>query len=78
MPTLQVVATHLPPEEIEGIRQMFIDMDKDGSGTISFEELREGQYEAMGWVPCHQMQCQTATVQAAYNHHSQQHTPAII
>lgn len=40
---LQVVATHLPPEEIEGIRQMFIDMDKDGSGTISFEELREGE-----------------------------------
>jgi calcium-dependent protein kinase len=39
---LQVVATHLPPEEIEGIRQMFMDLDADGSGTISFEELREG------------------------------------
>lgn len=39
---LRVVATHLPPEEIEGIRQMFMDMDADGSGTISFEELREG------------------------------------
>jgi calcium-dependent protein kinase len=39
----QVVATHLPPEEIEGIRQMFMDMDTDGSGTISFEELREGE-----------------------------------
>jgi calcium-dependent protein kinase len=37
-----VVATHLPPEEIEGIRQMFMDLDADGSGTISFEELREG------------------------------------
>lgn len=39
---LRVVATHLPPEEIEGIRQMFMDLDADGSGTISFEELREG------------------------------------
>lgn len=34
---LRVVATHLPPEEVEGIRQMFMDMDSDGSGTISFE-----------------------------------------
>lgn len=34
---LRVVATHLPLEEVEGIRQMFVDMDSDGSGTISFE-----------------------------------------
>jgi calcium-dependent protein kinase len=39
---LQVIATNLPPEEIEGIRRMFGEMDDDGSGTISFEELREG------------------------------------
>lgn len=44
LPNIQVVATHLPPEEVEGVRQMFIDMDKDNSGTISFEELREGMY----------------------------------
>jgi Ca2+-binding EF-hand superfamily protein len=37
-----VIATSLPPEEIEGIRRMFMEMDHDGSGTISFEELREG------------------------------------
>jgi hypothetical protein len=42
------VATHLPPEEIEGIRQMFMDLDADGSGTISFEELREGE-GGVGW-----------------------------
>lgn len=40
----QVIATSLPPEEIEGIRQMFQEMDHDGSGNISFEELREGEH----------------------------------
>lgn len=39
---LRVIASSLPPEEIEGIRRMFTEMDDDGSGTISFEELREG------------------------------------
>ncbi|GBF97666.1 calcium-dependent kinase [Raphidocelis subcapitata] len=39
---LRVIATNLPPEEIEGIRRMFAEMDNDGSGTISFQELREG------------------------------------
>jgi calcium-dependent protein kinase len=38
-----VIATNLPPEEIEGIRRMFAEMDDDGSGTISFQELREGR-----------------------------------
>jgi calcium-dependent protein kinase len=37
-----VVAAGLPPEEIEGLRAMFRAMDTDRSGTISFEELREG------------------------------------
>lgn len=50
---LQVVATHLPPEEIEGIRQMFMDMDRDGSGTISFLELKEGwQHTAHYFCTC--------------------------
>lgn len=49
---LQVVATHLPPEEIEGIRQMFMDLDADGSGTISFEELREGEQRGRGGCAC--------------------------
>jgi hypothetical protein len=39
----QVIAAHLPPDEVEGVRQMFQDMDTDGSGTISFEELRNGE-----------------------------------
>jgi calcium-dependent protein kinase len=48
----QVVATHLPPEEIEGIRSMFEDMDADGSGTISFEELREGEASGLCFKAC--------------------------
>ncbi|KAF8059360.1 CPK17 [Scenedesmus sp. PABB004] len=39
---LRVVAAHLPPEEIEGIRQMFMDLDRDSSGTISFGLRRKG------------------------------------
>jgi hypothetical protein len=50
---VQVVATHLPPEEIEGIRQMFMDMDRDGSGTISYAELKEGE---RGWDEVKQQQ----------------------
>jgi hypothetical protein len=42
---VQLIATHLPPEEIEGIRQMFVDMDTDGSGTICFEEFSKGKPE---------------------------------
>ena len=38
----QLIATTLKPEEIEGVRQMFADLDSDGSGAISFEELRRG------------------------------------
>ncbi|KAK7321823.1 hypothetical protein VNO77_32802 [Canavalia gladiata] len=39
---LKVIAESLPEEEIRGLRQMFKNMDTDGSGTISFEELKSG------------------------------------
>lgn len=39
---LKILASSLPPEEIVGIRQMFQDLDKDNSGTITVDELREG------------------------------------
>jgi hypothetical protein len=58
-PAAQVVATHLPPEEIEGIRQMFMDLDADGSGTISFEELREGAGQA---AACRKLKCARCTL----------------
>jgi calcium-dependent protein kinase len=39
---LQVIATSLPPQEIEGLRQLFESMDVDKSGTITVDELRDG------------------------------------
>ena len=39
---VQVVATSLPPEEIEGLRQLFEAIDCNGSGTITVDEMRDG------------------------------------
>lgn len=39
---LMLVVRHLRTEEIEGLRQLFLDMDTDGSGTITVDELISG------------------------------------
>uniref|UniRef100_A0A0D6QUK9 non-specific serine/threonine protein kinase n=1 Tax=Araucaria cunninghamii TaxID=56994 RepID=A0A0D6QUK9_ARACU len=39
---LRVIAESLSEDEIAGLREMFKMMDTDNSGTISFEELRDG------------------------------------
>lgn len=39
---LKVIALNLPQAEIEGLKEMFVAMDKDGSGTITVDEMREG------------------------------------
>lgn len=39
---LKVIAENLSGEEIQGLKQMFANMDTDGSGTITYDELREG------------------------------------
>ncbi|KAI3464780.1 hypothetical protein Pfo_021443 [Paulownia fortunei] len=39
---LKVIAENLSEEEIKGLKQMFNNMDTDGSGTITYEELRTG------------------------------------
>jgi calcium-dependent protein kinase len=38
----QVIAESLSEEEIMGLKEMFRMMDTDNSGTITFEELKEG------------------------------------
>ncbi|KAI4308003.1 hypothetical protein L6164_031122 [Bauhinia variegata] len=39
---LKVIAENLSEEEIQGLKQMFTNMDTDKSGTITYEELRAG------------------------------------
>lgn len=38
----KVIAENLSEDEIKGLKQMFKNMDTDGSGTITFDELRTG------------------------------------
>lgn len=39
---LKVIAENLSQEEIQGLKQMFTNMDTDNSGTITYEELKTG------------------------------------
>lgn len=39
---MQVIASNLNEEEIKGLKQMFMNMDTDNSGTITYEELKAG------------------------------------
>ncbi|GLU05881.1 hypothetical protein SLE2022_229560 [Rubroshorea leprosula] len=39
---LKVIAENLSEEEIMGLKEMFKSMDTDGSGTITYEELKAG------------------------------------
>lgn len=37
-----MIADRLTEEEIRGLKEMFRNMDTDNSGTITYEELKEG------------------------------------
>ena len=39
---LKIMAASLTANEVEGLKKMFSTMDKDGSGCITFDELRKG------------------------------------
>ncbi|KAH9651811.1 calcium-dependent protein kinase 9 [Citrus sinensis] len=39
---LKVIAENLSTEEIQGLKQMFTNIDTDNSGTITYEELKAG------------------------------------
>ncbi len=38
---LQIIAVSLPVDEISGMREMFLEIDKDKSGTITVDEFRD-------------------------------------
>lgn len=40
--TPQVIAENLSTEEIQGLKSLFMNMDTDNSGTITYEELETG------------------------------------
>ncbi len=39
---MMMLVKHLKKEELEGLRQLFLEMDDDKSGTITIDELRKG------------------------------------
>lgn len=39
---MQVIAERLSEEEIAGLKEMFMMIDVDNSGSITFDELKEG------------------------------------
>ncbi|KAF5747197.1 putative calcium-dependent protein kinase [Tripterygium wilfordii] len=39
---LKVIAENLSEDEIKGLKQMFKNIDTDGSGTITYDELKDG------------------------------------
>ncbi|CAI5483455.1 unnamed protein product [Closterium sp. Yama58-4] len=53
---LKVVACNLSREEISGLKKMFKEMDKDGSGSITYDELREGMRRLGSPIPPDQLQ----------------------
>lgn len=36
------MAENLPHEQIDGLKKMFNDMDKDKNGALTYEELKDG------------------------------------
>lgn len=53
---MQVIATSLSEEEIMGLKELFKAMDVDGSGSITYEELRNGLRKAGANMPEAQIQ----------------------
>eukprot|EP00475_Leptophrys_vorax_P030938 TRINITY_DN4668_c0_g2_i1.p1 TRINITY_DN4668_c0_g2~~TRINITY_DN4668_c0_g2_i1.p1 ORF type:complete len:487 (-),score=78.41 TRINITY_DN4668_c0_g2_i1:262-1722(-) len=64
---LKVVACNLSREEISGLKKMFKEMDKDGSGSITYDELREGMRRLGSPIPPEHLQ---AIMEAADQDHS--------
>ena len=49
---LKVIASNMPTDEIEGLKQLFHSLDTDKNGTITYEEFR--QVRMLGIRMCHE------------------------
>lgn len=61
---LRLVAANLPPEEIQGLRQMFESIDTDRSGTVTADELRAALERKGGSIPREELERLVAMVDA--------------
>ncbi len=52
----QLALRHLPPEEVEGLRSAFVSMDRNRSGTVSMDELRQCLREKQAFISEQQLQ----------------------
>ncbi|GIM09705.1 hypothetical protein Vretimale_13530 [Volvox reticuliferus] len=53
---LKIIATHLPEPEITGLRALFMEMDSDGSGSITVEELRQALRRKGTLIPAEELE----------------------
>ena len=63
-PCSQVIACNLSRDEIKGLKKMFKEMDRDGSGSITYAELREGMRRLGNAMPEAQLQAIMEAVSA--------------
>lgn len=59
---LQVIAESLSEEEIGGLKELFKMIDTDSSGTITFDELKEGLRRVGSELTEHEIQALMASV----------------
>jgi len=43
--TLSLIASRIPEDQIQSLRMAFTKMDKNGDGSLTFEELKQGMTE---------------------------------
>lgn len=43
--TLSFIASRIPEDQIQSLRQAFSKMDKNGDGSLTYEELKTGLHE---------------------------------
>ncbi|PNW87243.1 hypothetical protein CHLRE_02g114750v5 [Chlamydomonas reinhardtii] len=53
---LKIIANSLPENEVSGLRSLFMDIDADGSGSITVDELREALMKKGTNIPAEELE----------------------